>query len=116
MAQHADAYSAAWFDADVRRWCLVIIFWALYVENSGLVLGNVLVFLLMMCTSYLVAIFGSAPAIRASGADDNGCVDSLLNQGWIYVTPIVLAFVTLLQEKRAGPDDGTAEERTSLTV
>jgi len=116
MAQHADSYTAAWLDAAVRSWCLAIIFWALYVENAGLVLGNVLVFLLMMCTGFLVAIFMSAPEIRASGAKDHGCTDSAIKQAWIYITPIVLAFLALLLEKRAGPDDGSTEERTSLTV
>lgn len=114
LVDNADPISSSTLTVEsfIQCWSLALIFWALYVENAGLTLGNISTFFIMMSLGAVLGMWWTIPRFKAAGIEDTSCIESLLGQEWIYMVPIAVALASLYMEKRA--TSGTPGETQSL--
>ena len=119
MFSNVDEYTRVYFDRTLRGWCCMIVFWMLYVENTGLTIPNLCVFLIQTSIAWFIGFnYGTATLIAQTGMDDHGCFDSISVQAWLGVIPICVELICLVIDQHVigKQRDGTQAEQQPLVV
>lgn len=108
-----DEWTKAWILGLIHQWALTLIAFSLYAAWVGAKLWNVafvtVVMTLCMCLGYLN---GYVFPTVTSPKPDMSCYQSLMQQGWIYISWVVLALLCAIMEHRSSR--GTSSETQPL--